>query len=329
MAPGAAILAPEGPELSSWEAGFFADFDPWGFILFARNIEGPDQLRRLTAALRDTVGRDAPILIDQEGGRVARMGPPHWRSFLPPLDQMARARDPARAMWVRYRLIAAELRAAGIDANCAPVGDVATDHTHPFLKNRTYGTDPETVVKAARAVAEGLLAGGVLPVLKHIPGHGRARADSHLEMPRVSAVRAALDAVDFAVFRALSDLPMGMTAHLSYDAIAPGVPATFSPAMIALIRDEIGFGGLLMTDDIGMEALGGPVGARGRRALEAGCDLVLHCSGRRAEMEDLAREIGPMTPEAEARGRAALAWRRPPEPADLAALDAELAALLG
>lgn len=328
MELGAAIFAPEGPELTQWEKGFFAEFDPWGFILFARNIETPEQVRRLTGQLRDVAGRAAPILIDQEGGRVQRMGPPHWRQYLPPLDQMARARDPMRAMWLRSRLIAAELHDVGIDVNCAPVGDVATRDTHPFLRNRCYGSEPEVVAEAGRAVAGGMMAGGVLPVMKHMPGHGRARTDSHKELPRVRADREELSDVDFAVFAALSDLPMGMTAHVVYDHIHPGRAATHSATMVGIIREEIGFGGLLMSDDIGMEALAGGFAARARGALSAGCDVVLHSSGSRAEMEEVASVAGRMTPEAAARGEAALARRKAPEDVDIPALEAELEALL-
>ncbi|MEO1676534.1 MAG: glycoside hydrolase family 3 N-terminal domain-containing protein [Pseudomonadota bacterium] len=320
-----------GPILLDAERDLIAEAQPWGFILFARNVETPQQLLRLTSELRSAVGRDAPILIDQEGGRVQRMGPPHWRAWWPPLDQMAAIKDAgtaARAMHLRYRLIAEELGAVGIDVNCAPLGDIARPDTHPILRNRCYGEDAVTVIGAARAVAEGLLAGGVLPVVKHIPGHGLGTRDSHLEPPRVSSSREALEAQDFAAFRALADLPMGMTAHLIFDAIDPVRPATVSPQVIRLIRREIGFDGLLTTDDISMQALSGDVVERGNAALAAGCDIVLHCNGVLAEMEMLACGLPPMTAEAHARSDAALARRGGAEPVDIPATEAELEALL-
>lgn len=325
---GAAILGVEGFTLSGRERALFRAADPFGFILFGRNIEDPDQLRRLTASLRDCVGRDAPILIDQEGGRVQRLKPPQWRSYLPALDQMGRARDPLRAQWVRNRLIAAELLDVGIDVNCAPLGDIAEDATHPVLRNRLYGDEPLTVIAAARACADGLLAGGVLPVLKHIPGHGRARVDSHLTLPRVTASRESLEARDFAPFRALRDLPMAMTAHVVFEAINPNRPATTSPMMIRLIRDEIGFDGLLMSDDIGMEALSGTPGDRAAAAIVAGCDLALHCNGDADAMDAVVAAVGSMTHAAQARGDRALAMRRAPDPVDVAALVEELADLV-
>ncbi len=309
--PGATILGLAGPHLGDAERGFFRDADPWGFILFARNVRDPDQLRRLTGALRDAVGRDAPVLIDQEGGRVARLRPPHWTGWPPALDQMARTRpgQGARAMWLRYRVIADELAQAGIDVNCAPVADLPVPGAHEVIGDRCYGGDPETVAAAGRAVAEGLLAGGVLPVLKHIPGHGRATADSHADLPRVATDRATLRRTDFAPFRALADLPLGMTAHVVFQAIDPEAPATLSPAVIGLIRDEIGFGGLLMTDDIGMGALSGPFEGRCRQALRAGCDVILHCSGDFAEMEQVAGAAGRLDGASLRRAEAALALR--------------------
>ena len=318
-----------GPALLSDERALIRAARPWGFILFARNIETPEQLRRLTADLRAAAGRDAPVLIDQEGGRVARMAAPHWRTWAPPLDAVAAAPDAAtaaRMMHLRYRLIAAELAEAGIDVNCAPLADIAHEGTHPILRNRCYGTDAATVATIARAVADGLLAGGVLPVLKHIPGHGRASLDSHVDLPRIAADRATLEAEDFAPFRALADLPLGMTAHIVYDAIDLDRPATLSPDAIATIRGEIGFDGLLMTDDISMQALSGNVSARGRAALDAGCDIVLHCNGALPEMERLAADLPPMTDAARARWDRAAALRHR-DPADTDALAADLDAL--
>lgn len=329
MALTAAIFGPEGPEVTDWERRFFRAVQPLGFILFARNVENPDQLRRLTYALRESVQRDAPILIDQEGGRVQRMRSPHWREYLPASDQMARARDPMRAHWIRNRLIAAELHDVGIDANCAPLADIAEAATHPVLKNRLYGSDVETVVAASRVCAEALLGGGVLPVLKHIPGYGRASVDSHHHLPRVDAPRAELDAWDFAPFAALTDLPMGMTAHIVFSDIDPSAPATTSAAMMEVIRKDIGFDGLLMTDDLSMEALSGSVADRAAASIAAGCDIALHCNGRATEMEAVAAAAGAMTPAAITRANRALALRKPPTNIDIPDLEAELARHLG
>lgn len=319
-----AILGVEGTSLNAWERDFLREADPWGFILFARNIEEPSQLRRLTSALREAVGREAPILIDQEGGRVQRMRPPHWRPYLPALAQMQAARDPLRAQWVRNRLIAAELHEVGIDVNCAPLADLLEPETHPILRNRLYGADVPTVVTAARACAQAHLAGGVLPVLKHIPGYGRARVDSHKDLPRVAAPRAALEARDFAPFRALRDLPLGMTAHIVFDAVDPERPCTTSPVAIRLIREEIGFDGCLMTDDIGMEALSGTMAERAAASLAAGVDLILHCKGDREGMEGAVSACRALEGRALDRATRALAHRRAPEAADIEALVEEL-----
>ncbi|QUS35607.1 beta-N-acetylhexosaminidase [Falsirhodobacter algicola] len=328
MTTGAAIFGCDGFELGREERAFFRDADPFGFILFARNVDTPDQLRRLTAELREAVGRDAPILVDQEGGRVQRLRPPHWRAHLPPLEMLARAADPARAMAIRSTLIAEELRRHGIDANCAPVADLAGEETHPFLRNRCYGTAPDTVAGLARIAAEAHLAQGVLPVVKHMPGHGRATSDSHADLPRVDAPIAELDGSDFAAFRALNDLPMAMTAHVVFAALDDR-PATCSPILVDVIRTQIGFDGLLMTDDIEMGALSGPVGERSRAAIAAGCDVVLHCNGPMEARIEVAAAVGGLTSAAARRANAALACRRPPEPIDIAAQEAELAALLG
>jgi beta-N-acetylhexosaminidase len=330
LAVSATILGLQGPILEADEALFFEAAQPWGFILFARNIETREQLRRLTGDLRDAVGRDAPILIDQEGGRVQRMRAPHWREWLPPLDQMARVPGEAglRAMALRYRIIAAELRDVGIDVNCAPLADVARDVTHPILLNRLYGRDRETVAAVSRAVADGLLAGGVVPVLKHLPGYGLGVVDSHLDLPRVSASLEELERVDFAAFRPLVDLPLGMSAHIVYEAVDPERPATLSDTAIRMIREEIGFRGLLMTDDLSMGALPGSIGERARGAIDAGCDLILHCNGKRPEMEDVLGEAGTLNADALARGEAALALRHLGEPLDIGAADAEFERLL-
>lgn len=317
MSHGATILGGiAGTSLTPAERDFFRAADPWGFILFGRNVESPDQLRRLTGDLRDAVGRDAVITIDQEGGRVQRMRAPHWREWCPPLDQ---ADAGARAMWLRYRLIGAELRAAGIDSDCAPTLDVAQDDTHPFLRNRCFGIDPARVAELGRACADGLLAAGVLPVMKHMPGHGRAVADSHKDLPVVAAAEADLAGLDFAPFRALADLPMGMTAHIRFTAL-DDAPATASRRMIGLIRQQIGFDGLLMTDDITMNALSGSEADRATASIRAGCDLVLHCNRDIAGMEPVVAAAGRMGDKATRRADAALAMRQAPQDEDLKAL---------
>ena len=329
MAARAVIFGVAGPVLSPEERRFLAGADPWGFILFARNVADPAQLARLTADLRDAVGRDAPVLIDQEGGRVARLRGPAWREWLPALDECRRLPDRARrvaAMRLRYRLIAHELRAAGIDVDCAPVLDVARDETHAVIRNRAYGDDPAEVAAIGRAVADGLLAGGVLPVMKHVPGHGRATLDSHLGLPRVDVPEAAL-AADFAPFRAMADLPMAMTAHIVFAAVDPEAPATQSPRMVRLIREEIGFDGLLMTDDLSMKALERSLGERAARSLAAGCDVILHCNGDPAEMAAVAEATPRLAGRSAERAEAALARRVAPADFDGARAAAEFAAV--
>lgn len=328
MARRAVAFGCEGLRLTAAERQFFAQADPWGFILFARNIESPGQVRALTAELRSSVGWEAPILIDQEGGRVQRMRGPHWREWLPALDQMARARDPMRAQYLRYRLIADELHECGIDVDCAPLADLVEPETHPVLRNRLYGSDIDTVVEAARACARGLLDGGVLPILKHIPGYGRASVDSHAELPRVEATAAALATRDFAPFAALADMALGMTAHVVYSDIDPDAAATTSERMIALIRQEIGFQGLLISDDIGMEALSGTLPERAAACLEAGCDVALHCNGTLEDRRAVAAACRLMDEGGQARSDAALRLRQEPEPVDTGALLAEFRGLL-
>ena len=327
MAQGATILGCLGPELSNREISFLREADPFGFIVFDRNLENADQIRRLCDTLRDTVGRDAPILIDQEGGRVQRLRPPLATEWLPPLEDVKRyGANAPRAMYLRYRIIAAEMIALGIDANCAPMMDIATDETHPFLKNRCYGNSLEDVVKVGQAVAGGLLDGGVLPVLKHIPGHGRAVSDSHLDLPVVDTNGEILRSNDFAAFTALNDLPMGMTAHITYTAFDER-PATLSPKMMELIRTDMGFDGLIMTDDITMKALTGSLAELSRLSVDAGCDIVLHCNGDMGEMEEVVAASGTMNADAMRRGNAALACRRTPDPVDISHLHAQLEAL--
>ena len=326
---GATILDGDGHRLTTEEKAFFRDVNPFGFILFARNIDTPDQVRALCDDYREAVGRDCPITIDQEGGRVQRLRAPQWREWLAPLDFVKAAGAQAeRAMYLRYRVIAHELREIGIDSNCAPMVDVADTTTHDFLRNRCYSDDAATVASLGRAAADGMLDGGVLPVVKHIPGHGRATADSHFDLPKVDAPRDGLDAHDFAPFKALNDLPMGMTAHLVYSAIDEQA-ATLSKPVMDVIRDDIGFDGLIMTDDIAMKALSGDLGELSRDALTAGCDVILHCNGTLDERRTVAEAAGEMDDAAQRRAEAALMQRKTPDQIDISALDAELEALLG
>ncbi|HUF88246.1 MAG TPA: glycoside hydrolase family 3 N-terminal domain-containing protein [Thermohalobaculum sp.] len=334
-APRAAILGLGGPVLTATERDFFADADPWGFILFARNVRDPGQVRRLVGSLRETVRRAAPVLIDQEGGRVARLGPPHWRRWGPVLrlfDGCEPGGDEAAALEavrLRYRIIAAELAALGIDVDCAPLLDVLAPEGHAIIGDRALGHDAEAVARRGRAVCEGLRAGGVLPVIKHLPGHGRAPADSHERLPRVSAPRAALEAVDFAAFRPLAGEALGMTAHVVFEAIDPGWCATLSPDVIGVIRREIGFDGLLMTDDLSMRALRGPMAGRACAALTAGCDVVLHCNGDITEMREVAAVAPLLAGEAARRAARAEAERDGGEEIDLAAAAARYGELTG
>ncbi|MFN3955402.1 MAG: glycoside hydrolase family 3 N-terminal domain-containing protein [Pararhodobacter sp.] len=322
---GATILGCAGPRLTPEEARLFAQTQPWGFILFRRNVEDRGQLRRLCADLRAAVGCDAPVFVDQEGGTVQRLRPPLARDWP---DANAQ-RGGLRAVWLRHRLMAAELRAAGIDGNCAPVVDVAGPLTHPFLQRRIWADDPALVAKRARAAAEGLLAGGVLPVIKHLPGHGAANADSHHDLPRCPLTLAELEAGDFAAVRALADLPLGMSAHVVFEALDVQEPATRSPVMVAYLRGVLGFDGLLMTDDIAMNALAGTMAQRAAGARAAGCDVVLHCSGDLAEMDAVAEAAGRLEGVALRRARAALAARHAPESVDIQALEAEFETLSG
>ncbi|MBR9762617.1 MAG: beta-N-acetylhexosaminidase [Rhodobacteraceae bacterium] len=326
---GATILDPTGTRLTAEEARVLRDADPWGFILFARNIESLDQTRALCDELRQAVGRNAPILVDQEGGRVQRLRAPLATDWTPALEFAEAAGDSAaEAMRLRFTITALELRAAGIDVDCAPLADVALPETHPFLRNRCYGSDAARVATLARAVAQGLMAGGVLPVMKHMPGHGRAQVDSHADLPRVTATWEDLDAVDFAPFKVLNDLPMAMTAHLLFDAIDPEMPATLSPKVLQVIRNHLGYDGLVMTDDISMQALSGDAETRALAALDAGCDLVLYCNAPLADRARVAEVAGAMTPTAEARAARALDARRNPATLDIDELKAKLSAVL-
>jgi len=334
MSVRAFICGVSGVDLSGTECRFLREADPWGLILFQRNVDSPEQLRRLIERFREVVGRDdAPIFVDQEGGRVQRLRPPQWPSY-PPGCEYGRIYDGDRARGLAAarlagRLIAADLAALGISVNCLPVADVPVSGSDAVIGDRAYGLTAVKVAAIAAALAEGLCAGGVLPVVKHIPGHGRATVDSHVRLPTVDADRAMLERTDFAAFRALNHLPLGMTAHVVFSAIDPAAPATFSATIVnEVIRGSIGFDGVLMTDDISMGALAGTMTARVRASIAAGCDIVLHCNGRADEMQLVAAEVPLLQGEAARRAAAALAVRRPPEPIDLAAARAAFLELL-
>ncbi len=323
-----------GTAITPEERAFFQEFQPWGLILFKRNIDTAAQVFALTTAFRDIVNRpDAPVLIDQEGGRVQRMGPPHWPSY-PPGAAYGRLYDRDRlkglaAAGLGGRLIAADLIAVGITVDCLPVADVPVAGADAVIGDRAYGDTPEKVAALAGAAAEGLAAGGVLPVLKHIPGHGRATADSHAALPVVDAADAELDAHDFAAFRPLAGLPMAMTAHVVFSAIDPVAPATTSVKMIQkVIRERIGFQGLLMSDDVSMNALSGTLAERTRAALAAGCDVALHCNGQMDEMRQVAAESPQLAGKAAERAAAALAARKGPQDIDLGTAREQFAALM-
>jgi beta-N-acetylhexosaminidase len=330
------IVGCSGPELTPDERAFFRDAEPWGFILFKRNIGTPAQVAALTADLRASVGRaDAPVLIDQEGGRVQRMGPPHWPAYaagraygrLYANDPVA-GREIAR---LAARLVAHDLLSVGVTVDCLPVLDVPVRGAHDVIGDRAYGDDPATVAVLGRAAAEGLLAGGVLPVIKHVPGHGRAFSDSHLELPVVDAPRDELERHDFAPFRVLADMPLAMTAHVVYADIDPARPATTSHiVMTQIIRGSIGYDGLVMSDDLSMNALSGTLAERAVAAFAAGCDVALHCNGQLDEMKAIAAETPVLEDEAKLRAESALARiKHAPEPLDPEAARARLDEALG
>jgi beta-N-acetylhexosaminidase len=331
--PRAIVLGCAGERLNAEERRLFSAVDPFGFVLFRRNCRDPDQLRALVDEMRGIVGRaDAPVLIDQEGGRVARLQPPHWRTY-PAAARIGALPDPlaAEAAWLGARLMADDLAALGITVDALPVLDLPAAGADPVIGDRAYGTEPERVARLGRAVCEGMLAGGVLPIVKHIPGHGRAQVDSHRDLPRVEASRELLRASDFAPFRALSDMPWAMTAHIVYTEIDAAAPATFSQRTIdEIIRRDIGFDGVLVSDDISMGALEGSLAERTRRALAAGCDLALHCNGVLAEMEEVAEATPPLSAPAQARLTRAEALRqRSLQAFDRKAAEARFSELLG
>lgn len=334
MAARAFITGVSGTALTDDERAFLRDQRPWGFILFKRNIETPDQVIRLVGEMRSAISQpEAPVLIDQEGGRVQRLQPPQWPSYPPgavfsALYEIDREAG-LEAARLSARLIAADLADLGITVDCLPLADVPVPGADSVIGNRAYGTTPGQVAAIARAVTNGLAQGGVLPVLKHIPGHGRATADSHFQLPTVDTPAAELAKTDFAAFAPLADLPMAMTAHVVFSALDPAQPATTSATIIEqVIRGTIGFQGLLMSDDVSMNALQGSIAERTRASLAAGCDVVLHCNGKLDEMRQVAGETPMLAGEALARADRALASRRTPQPFDRGAARAELDRLI-
>ncbi|WJR81589.1 beta-N-acetylhexosaminidase [Bradyrhizobium sp. NP1] len=334
MSMRAFIIGIAGTELAAAERAFIQAERPWGFILFKRNVDNPQQTAALVRELCDAAERpDAPVLIDQEGGRVQRLGPPHWPVYpagavFSALYDLESAAGLAAAR-LSARLIAADLADLGITVDCLPLADVPVAGADAVIGDRAYGTEPVKVAAIARAVTDGLEQGGVLPVLKHIPGHGRATADTHHRLPVVDTPKNELERTDFAAFRPLSDLPMAMTAHVVFSAIDPAQPATTSATMVEqVIRGVIGFQGLLMSDDVSMNALAGSIAERTRAIFAAGCDLVLHCNGKLDEMQDVARATPELSGRPLDRARLALAARKPPQPFDRGAARAELDALI-
>jgi beta-N-acetylhexosaminidase len=332
------ICGVSGTALTESEREFLAIEQPYGVILFARNVESPAQVSALCAEIKTALNHPyAEILVDQEGGRVQRLRPPHWRRY-PTAQALSCRADAARAVYVNARLIAEELRSVGITMDCAPVADVLAPECHKIIGDRAFGDSASQVAVLARQQSEGLLDGGILSILKHIPGHGRATMDSHETLPVVSAPLAQLEAVDFAVFKQLSDLPLAMTAHILYPALDAKDCATFSPIVMNYIRTEIGFHGLIMSDDLSMKALGGSFGMRTERSLAAGCDLVLAGNGALigeagsrdlfAEAREVAAASTPMSEESLKRAKAAASKRRAPKPAEETLLLAEWQQLL-
>ena len=334
MTTRAFITGVSGTELSAAEREFIRTQLPWGFILFKRNIESPAQVIQLVSQLRKELGApDAPVLIDQEGGRVQRLGPPHWPAY-PAGAVFGRLYDIDRALGLTAarlsaRLIAADLSDLGVTVDCLPLADLPVAGADAVIGDRAYGTEPGKVAAIARAVTEGLEQGGVLPVLKHIPGHGRATADTHFRLPVVDTPRAELERSDFAAFQPLADLPMAMTAHVVFSALDTAHPATTSATMInQVIRGVIGFQGLLMSDDVSMNALAGSIAERTRAIFDAGCDMVLHCNGKLDEMREVARETPELSGISLERARRALASRKAPQVFDRRKARAELEALI-
>lgn len=327
----ALICGVEGHGLNEAERDFIARHKPWGFILFGRNVDTPEQVSRLTAQMREAAGRDdVPILIDQEGGRVQRLRPPHWHAY-PAAQRLGNIylhdkEVGLRATWLVSRLHAFDLAALGINVDCLPVLDVPVEGGHNVIGDRAYATRPDLVMWLGQAACQGLMAGGVQPVIKHIPGHGRAMADSHHELPVVTTDRATLEETDFAPFAGLKAIPMAMTAHVIFTDIDPDQPATTSSiVMEEIVRDHMGYDGLVMCDDITMGALSGDLASRTRATLGAGCDIVLHCTGKMDEMEEVAGATARLEGKALERAERAMApLAEPIDDANEAACRAEL-----
>jgi beta-N-acetylhexosaminidase len=309
------ICGCRSPRLTPQERDFFRASDPFGLILFKRNVETPAQVQALIADFRDTVGRDAAVLVDQEGGRVQRLGPPHWRAY-PAAARLGACDLPLaeREGLVRRAasLLGQDLRRLGFTFDCAPVLDVPVAGAHDVIGDRAYARDPEAVARLGRAAALGLADAGILPIMKHIPGHGRAGVDSHLQLPHVEAPLEVLLANDFYPFKANADLPAAMSAHVVYRALDPERPGTLSPAVISYIRETIGFAGLLFSDDLSMQALRGTLRARAEATFSAGIDLALHCNGDLIEAEAVAEAAPVLAGEALRRADRAASWRVPP-----------------
>ena len=316
------ITGISGTVLTEDERAFLRDQQPWGFILFKRNVDTPAQVADLVRQLRDGVGNpDAPVLIDQEGGSVQRLAPPHWPVYPPgAVFGALYDLDPGaglEAAFLAARLIAGDLADVGFTVDCLPLADLPVAGADAVIGDRAYGTSPEKVAQIARAVATGLTEGGVLPVLKHIPGHGRATADSHAALPTVDTTVSELARTDFAAFLPLADLPMAMTAHVVFSALDAAQPATTSATIIEqVIRGSIGFQGLLMSDDVSMNALHGSIAERTRAIVAAGCDVVLHCNGSLDEMQAVANETPMLAGIAHTRAQRALASRKAPKAFD-------------
>jgi beta-N-acetylhexosaminidase len=334
MSSRAFITGVSGLELDAAEREFIRSERPWGFILFKRNIDTPAQVTRLVRELRDLISdSDAPVLIDQEGGRVQRLSPPNWPVY-PPGAVFSALYDTDSALGLTAarlsaRLIADDLTAVGVSVDCLPLADVPVAGADAVIGNRAYGTEPAKVAAIARAVTQGLEQGGILPVLKHIPGHGRATADTHFRLPEIATPKNELERTDFAAFQPLADLPMAMTAHVVFSALDPAHPATTSATIIRqVIRGVIGFQGLLMSDDVSMNALSGSIAERTQAIFAAGCDMVLHCNGKLDEMRAVAANTPELSGQALERARRALASRKSPQPFDRQAARAELDALV-
>ena len=305
----AVILGLSGPKLTAAERTFFRDANPWAFILFARNVENPDQVKRLTSDIRDTVGRNCLIFVDQEGGRVQRLRAPHWRPYPSgAVFQNLYNQNESwgkRAAYLSYRLIADDLRKVGITANCAPVLDLPTRKSDPIISDRAFGTESVQVIDIAHAAMAGLMSGGVAPVVKHIPGHGRAEVDSHKALPRIKVSRQTLERTDFIPFRALSDAPMAMTAHAVYESNSRSAVTVSKKTLTELVRAAIGFNGLVMSDDLDMKALTGGLTRKTERALAAGCDIALQCSGKLPDMVLVAKGASYLEHRAKERAKVA------------------------